>query len=363
MRNTLRLFIVECLAEKNRGDALFESHCRSSLLKMLVEATARIFNLDQKDILQLLDDILSGQPVLSYTEKLAGTFFEVMIQDGRVQGRYKDTMVAGRGFGGSDESGVASIIQRTGVFDGQDAMFQFEVINPSKLSDYIDYALGDKTLAVEVTGKMTSEQARRLNDSQDSIRFMSQPDIVKRPKPLSPKLRAYVQEIRDRVASSPRLSVDEKKKIERVVSSSLVEIFGDSVLGGRIEGLFITGGGKPFKIPEKGFADIQRLQAPMYAVFSGRSGIYTSDVIDRLRQAAGDPAKASSDRMVTDIRNYLEAAAKGMGEAGFRTFFSPDEAQNLLAQFNSILAGEDDPRTFVRQMADRIGRKRSWVQV
>jgi len=65
------------------------------LLKMLVEATARTFNLDQTGILQSLDDILSGQPALNYTEKLAGTFFEVQIKNGMAQGRYKDTKMRG----------------------------------------------------------------------------------------------------------------------------------------------------------------------------------------------------------------------------------------------------------------------------
>ena len=130
-----------------------------------------------------------------------------------------------------------------------------------------------------------------------------------------------------------------------------------------MEGLFVTGGGKPFKVPEAGFANIQRLQAPMYAVFSGRGGIGQHEVARRLDDVAVDPSKASTDKMVSDIRNYLEAASKGLGTPGFRTFFAPDEATRLLAQFNNILAGKGRTWDFVSRMADRIGSKRSWVQV
>jgi len=190
---------------------------------------------------------------------------------------------------------------------------------------------------------------------------MSQPDIMKRPKPLSQELRAQVQETRDRVASNPRITVDEKKEIEQLVSASLVEIFGDSALGGRMEGLFITGGGKPFKIPEKGFADIQRLQSPMYAIFSGRGNVSQYEIIDRLNAVAADPSKAQSDKMVGDIRNYLEAASKGSFSKGFRTFFTPDEATRLLGQFNQVLQGQGNASGFVRQMAGRIGHKSTWM--
>jgi len=361
MKNTIQLYIKECLEENRKEQIFVELHRRSYLLKKLTEATARIFNLDQADILRLLDDILSGQPVLNYTEKLAGTFFEVQITNGKTMGRYKDTKVAGRGFGYSDESGVSSTIERSGVFAGKNALFQFEVINPDRISDYIDYALGNKPLAVEVTGKMTSQEAKALNDAQNRIRFMSQADIVKRPKPLSPDLKEQLQEMRDKVESQPRLSVEDKKEIESLVSSSLVEIFGDSVLGGRMEGLFVTGAGKPFKVPEAGFANIQRLQAPMYAIFSGRGGINQHDIADRIQAVAEDPSKASTDKMVSDIRNYLEAASKGMPNKGFRTFFTPDEATSLLAQFNDILAGKGRAWNFVSQMAGRIGRKSTWT--
>ena len=360
MKNTLKLFIREYAKQQKNEDILVEMHRRSALLRMLVEATARIFNLDQQDIVRLLDDILSGEPVMTYTEKLAGTFFEVQVRNGEAGGRYKDVKKRGGGFW-SDEAGVASAIERSKVFEGQNALFQFEVLDPNRVSDYIDYALGNKPLAIEVTGKLTSEQAKALNDKQRSVRFMSQADIIKRPKPLSPELRVQVEQMRDRVASNPKITVDEKKEIENLVSASLVEIFGDSVLGGRTEGLFVTGAGKPFKIPEKGFADIQRLQAPMYAMFSGRGNINQGDIIDRLNSVAGDPGKAQSDRMISDIRNYLEAASKGSFGKGFRTFFTPEEATRLLGQFNQVLQGQGSASGFVRQMAGRIGHKSTWM--
>ena len=353
MDTHLKQFVEERLTEE----------MKKVVPRVLKESTPRIFNLEQRDILQLLDDILSGQPVLNYTEKLAGRFFEAKVKDGKALGRYKDAAEAGVDFSFRDESGILTILTDSGLFENNISHFKFEILNPSSLSDYIDYALGDATLAVEFTGTMTSDLARQLNGMQDSVKFMSQSDITKKPKPLSPQLKAQIQNARDSVASSPKLSVDEKKKLESLVSASLIEIFGDSVLGGRMEGLFITGAGKPFKVPEAGFATIQRLQAPMYAVFSGRSGFSQYDVVERLQAAATDPTKAASDRMIADIRNYLKAASNGFGVSGFRTFFAPNEAKKLSAQLDAVLAGKEDPKGFVRDMARRIGSKRSWVKV
>lgn len=366
MKKTLTTYIHECL-EENRKEQLFvELHRRSYLLRKLTEATARIVNLDNSDILRMLDDILSGQPVLNYTEKLAGTFFEVQITQGNPKGRYKDTKIAGFGFGNRDVSGILSTLRDSGVFAKRNALLQFEILDPERLSDYIDYALGGKTLAVEVTGKLSSQDAKALNNAQNRIRFMSQTDIIKRPKPLSPELTSKLQAMRDKVKNSPRVTAEDKKEIESLVSSSLVEIFGDSILGGRMEGLFVTGAGKPFKVPETQFANIQKLQAPIYAIFSGRGSISRQEIFNRLERAVANPSIAATDKIIQDIKNYLQIASKGIGTPGFRTFFSPNEASALLKQFNKILSGKGkayDIENFITMMEIRIVSKRSWVKV
>ena len=64
---------------------LFLNELRSLIKEMLLESTPRIADLEKEDIINVLEDILGREPLISYTEKLAGQFLEVKIQNGNVQ--------------------------------------------------------------------------------------------------------------------------------------------------------------------------------------------------------------------------------------------------------------------------------------
>ena len=332
-------------------------------IRQLVEATARIPDLTKDDILSVLSDILGSEPLVTYTEKLAGQFLEVLIENGEVLGRFKDA--SDKGLPASpnfDIAGVAKAIKASPLAESMNIKFQFEVLKPDARPDYLDYAIGDQVMAVEFTGRMTPQMARALNDSQQAVRFLSQADITKRPRPLSPELRARVEEAYNSVAGSAKITKDEKQRVEELISESLVEIFGESIFGGPPEGIFVTGASKPFKIPERNYANIQRIHVPIYAVFASKSS-YTPDVIkSRIAAIAGNPELASSDRIISDVRRYLQAASTGFSQRGFRTFFTPQEATDLLDMLDSIEAGNVQlADKFYSTIRRRINDKRSWV--
>lgn len=332
-------------------------------VRAILEATARIPDLTKDDILNVLSDILGSEPLMNYTEKLAGQFLEVIIEDGQVLGRFKDA--SDKGLAPSpnfDISGVAKAIRNSPVSATLNTKFQFEVIKPDDRPDYIDYAIGEIPIAVEFTGRLTPDTTRQLNDAQQSVRFLCQADITKRPRQLSPELRSQVQSAYDRVANAPKLTKAEKSEIEVLISDSLVDIFGESVFGGPPEGIFALGASKPFKIPEANYASIQRIQVPLYATFSNKSS-YTADQLkSRIAAIAGNPDLAQSDRMISDVKKYLTAASAGFPQRGYRTFFSPQEATDLLAMLEQIIAGNvqlaDRFYTLVRR---RVNDKKSWV--
>lgn len=332
-------------------------------IRTLVEATARIPDLTKDDILSVLSDILGSEPLVTYTEKLAGQFLEVVIENGQVLSRFKDAsdkeLFASPNF---DIGGVAKAIRSSSLAESMSTKFQFEVLKSENRPDYLDYAIGDQTMAVEFTGRMTPQIARELNKSQQEVRFLSQADITKRPRPLSAELRSSVEAAYNSVATAPKMTKEEKQRIEELISASLVEIFGESIFGGPPEGIFVTGASKPFKIPERNYAAIQRIHVPIYAVFASKSS-YTPDVIKaRIAAIAGNPDLAASDRIIADVRRYLEAASRGFSQRGFRTFFTPQEATDLLGTLDSIVAGNVQlADRFYTAIRRRINDKRSWV--
>ena len=201
-----------------------------------------------------------------------------------------------------------------------------------------------------------------LNHLQNNIKFLSQTDITKRPRQLSPELRQKIQDVRDSVAANPRIAKSEKAAIESMISESLVEIFGESIFGGPPEGIFATGASKPFKIPEKRYAEIQRIQVPIYATFSDKS-YYTPDQIkQRIAALASNPSLMQTDKLIADTRKYLEAASMGFDQRGFRTFFNPSEASELLSILDQIGSGNVQlVDTFYTKMKRRVGNKKNWI--
>jgi hypothetical protein len=153
------------------------------------------------------------------------------------------------------------------------------------------------------------------------------------------------------------MSKSEKESIESLISKALVEIFGESLLGGSPEGIFASSPSKSFKIPEHNYANIQRLQAPLYAVFSDKSKYTPLELETRLESFAGNP----DDRMAKQIKDYLATASKGF-PPGFRTFFSPEEASKLLIDFEELISGDvSKSKQILSQLKRRIGNKHLWI--
>ena len=330
---------------------------RALIREIILESTPRIPDLSREDIIEVLQDILGRDPLISYTEKLAGQFLEIKIQDGEVGSIFKDAKEKGVPHGlRYDTGGTArSLRSITLPPEMEGKTYQFEILKPDNRPDYVNYTVGDKTLAIEFTGALTPEVASKLNAAQPHVTFMSKADITRKPKPLSPELAEKVKAALVGVSSSPKMKRADKEAIESLISTALVEIFGDSILGGAPEGIFATGTSKSFKIPEASYALVQRLQAPIYAVFSEKSTYDLHELENRIASFTPE------DKMAKQIKQYLEATANGLPK-GFRTFFTPEEASGLLQQLESILTG--DPTTassFYRQFRRRVSNKTQWV--
>jgi len=178
-------------------------------IRALIESTARIQDLTQPDILSVLDDILGREPLLTFTEKLAGQFLEVVVENGQVLANFKDAVE--KNLLPSDKfdiAGVAKTIRNSPLALSVNAKFKFEVIKTENRPDYIDYAIGDTPIAIEFTGSMTKQMSDELNHLQNNIKFLSQTDITKRPRQLSPELRQKIQDVRDSVAAPAHHPVD-----------------------------------------------------------------------------------------------------------------------------------------------------------
>ena len=340
---------------------MFLRELRSLVKEIILETTPRIQDLSREEIIEVLEDIVGREPLNTYTEKLAGQFLEVKIDGDKVLTIFKDAKEKGFSHGyRHDAGGTASTlrsIQLPEEMIGQ--IYQFEVIKQENRPDYIDYIIGDKTLAIEFTGRMSKELSQKLNELQSMIRFIPQSDIVRRPKNLSDDTRTHVQRALDSARTSQKMSRPEKESIESLISKALVEIFGESLLGGSPEGIFVSvsNPSKSFKIPEHNYANIQRLQAPLYAVFSDKSKYTTLELEARFESFAGNP----HDKMAKQIKDYLVTASKGF-PSGFRTFFSPEEASKLLGEFEELTSGNlAKSKQVLSQLKRRIGNKHSWV--
>jgi len=331
---------------------------RAVIRTMLIEsATPKISDLTREDIILVLEDILGREPLASYTEKLAGQNLTVYIRDGQVTGQFKGYEEADW----ADLSGVANTVRKSNIpNETKNAKYSFEILKPENRPDYIDYAIGDKTVVIEFGGLLTKEDAIELNRvSGERLKFLTKNDIVKMPKPLSEKTRSKMAGFLSQLQSSLKVSKLQKQEIELAISEALIEIFGESIFGGTPEGVFVTGTSKGFKIPEKTYADVQRVSVPLYAILSSKSNIPIANIIRRFEDLANANI-TSSDKMISDFKRYLEKAKDGFSP-GFKTFFNRAEASELLDTFNEIENGNANSATdFVKTFSKRIKDKSSW---
>lgn len=329
-----------------------------ALIRVILESkTPRVSDLSQEDIILVIEDILGREPLATYTEKLAGQNLTVYVENGEVYGQFKDHPKSSW----SDIGDVASTIREfLSIAKIDNVTFGFEILRPENRPDYLDYAIGDTTIAVEFTGALTNEMAKVLNREQSELKFLTQSDLVKRPRPLSQETHSLMSRHLDSLVTTQKVKKEKKEEIEKDISSALIEIFGESIFGGPPEGVFVTGVSKSFKIPEKNYADLQRLSAPIYAVFSAKSKIPASVIADRFQKIASgsDP---SGDGIWRDLSKYFKAASVGF-LPGYKTFFSKNEASDLLRVMERIVEGDVNAVTsLLRTVRSRIGNRREWV--
>ena len=303
---------------------------------MLEEAvTPRIANLGNADIVALIDLILGKESVLDVSEKLAGQNLSVIIDRGNVYTKYKqqpDFIYAREPF--------KSIFAR---HEG-DGKYTFEMISPDDRPDYVNY-LTDNTIFVDFSGRLTPEMAKSL--SNDQYTFMTKGQIRRNQFDLTDEQRQELVGLRSRAEG--KLRSHDKKEIAERIKAIILSPNVQSVLGGGIEGLYVTGGEKDFKIPNPTYQNLQKLQAGIYAVLSGRGGIPKKVVKQRIID--GD----DSDRIIQDLRRFLSFAQNDI-PVGYRMFISPEEAMELLSKMDSP-EGREQVYVFFNK---RIKQKKNW---
>ena len=298
-------------------------------------ATPRIANLGNADIIALIDLILGEESVLDASEKLAGQNLSIKIEDGQVYTKYKN----------EPEFRKAREPFKTifAAHDG-DGEYVFEMISADNRPDYVNY-LTNNTIFVDFSGRLTPEMAKSLSNDQHT--FMTKDQIRRNQFDLTDEQREELAGLRSRAEGKLRKA--DKQEIAERIKAIILSPNVQSVLGGGIEGLYVTGGERNFKIPNPTYQNLQKLQSGIYAVLSGRAGIRKAMVKQRIVDGEDD------DKIVQDLRRFLSFAQNDI-PAGYRMFISPEEAINLLSQMET-----PDGRARVYGFLNRrIKQKKNW---
>ena len=304
--------------------------------EMLEEAaTPRIANLGNDDIIALIDLILGQESVLDVSEKLAGQNLSVKVENGQVYTKYKNQPEYREAY-----EPFKSIFA---AHDG-DGEYVFEMISPDNRPDYVNY-LTDNTIFVDFSGRLTDEMAKKL--SNESNTFMTKKQIRRNQFDVTPEQRQELAGLRSR--AEQRLRKRDKQEIADRIKAIILSPNVQSVLGGGVEGLYVTGGSKNFKIPSPTYQNLQKLQVGIYAVLSGRTRISKKEVRQRVIDGAED------DKIVQDLRRFLSFAQNDI-PAGYRMFVSPEEAMSLLSKMDTP-EGRKQVYVFLNK---RIKKKNDW---
>ena len=297
--------------------------------------TPRIENLGNADIVALINLILGEESVLDASEKLAGQNLSVKIEDGQTYTKYKN----------QPEYREAYEPFKTifAAHDG-DGEYVFEMISSDNRPDYVNY-LTDSTIFVDFSGRLTDEMAKSL--SNDQFTFMTKGQIRHNQFDLTDEQRQELVGLRSRAGE--KLRKRDKQEIAERIKAIILSPNVQSVLGGGVEGLYITGGEKDFKIPNPTYQNLQKLQAGVYAVMSGRAGIRKSIVKQRVIDGK------DGDKIVQDLRRFLSFAQNDI-PSGYRMFVTPDEAMDLLSKMDTP-EGRKQVYVFLNK---RIKKKSDW---
>ena len=323
--------------------------------KLEEAATPRIVNLKQHDIISLIDLILGKDSILDVSEKLAGQNLSVKVENGKVYIKFKQMPKFVKGHK-----------PFTTIFSGgSDGEYTFEMIKPDRRPDYVDY-LTDNTILIDFSGNLTSDEAEKL--STDDYTFMTKDQIRRNQFDITDEQRQELLSLRARAEG--RLKRDDKQDIAERIKAIILSPNVQSVLGGGVEGLYVTGGDKEFKIPNPLYQNLQRLQAGIYAVWSGKSGIPLKNrtmekdgetvivkhgVKERFIADKSGKKEGEGDNIVNDVRNFLSFAQKDI-PVGYRMFVSPEEAMLLLDKIQT----EDGRKEVYSFLRERIKNKKDW---
>ena len=313
-------------------------------------------DLSQDELLSLADHVLSGGDLFDFSEKFAGSHVEIL--HGSETGVFLYKSKSGRSAGAKwfDPRGKAlKITNQMSSLETpiKSRRFAFEFIDSAQRPDYINYLIGDTPAAIEYTGELTREEAENLNANQSSIKFVSLDDISHDSFNLSAENIQEIQDIKTELESKS-LKRSELKLLGQKLSSIVASSVPESMLGGPIEGLVIRSNDKLLKMPNPDYAQVQKLQSPLYAMFSGRGGVSKKEIKSRL------VSSDSSDRLIQDMKKYLNAVSSL--PSGFRTFFSQEESENLLDQITSAENGDStDGLQLYSKFNKRINSPENWV--
>jgi DNA-directed RNA polymerase subunit F len=304
--------------------------------EMLEEAaTPRIANLGNDDIIALIDLILGKESVLDVSEKLAGQNLSVKVENGQVYTKYKNQPEYREAY-----EPFKSIFA---AHDG-DGEYVFEMISPDDRPDYVNY-LTDNTIFVDFSGRLTDEMAKKL--SNESNTFMTKKQIRRNQFDVTPEQRQELVGLGSR--AEQRLTSDDKKEIAERIKAIILSPNVQSVLGGGIEGLYVTGGEKNFKIPSPTYQKIQLLQASIYAYFRPRAKIRRSVLKQRMIE------DKNNDKVVQNLRDFFSFAQNDI-PSGYRMFVSPEEAMNLLSKMDT----PEGRLEVYKFMIKRVKNRKNW---
>lgn len=321
--------------------------------------TPRFRNLSPEAMISVIDSFLGAREDVDFTEKLAGSNFSVTVEPGGAKSYTTKSM---REKPGAPTKGIFPTVEK--AIDevhpevSAPVTYSFEILRKTKRPDYIDYKITHDIAAVDFSGKLTPDLARKLNDAQSDVYFLTKADIKKSVGKLvkDDATRAKLQTAKAKIESG-QITKQEIADVDDTLSDLIDSGAVPSTLGGgRIEGLFGTVGGKGFKIPSKAYADVQKDQSRFYAMM-----MKGGKLADRF-QAAVESGTLSSDKLLSDVVDYLQRLSTGGLPPGFRAFFTPEEAKELLSYYDDMLAGNAKAgKTFGSKFFGRVKNKEQWV--
>ena len=333
------------------------SELRKFVRQVIREArTKQPGDLPQAEILALIDYILTGTGAFDFTEKFAGSHAEILhgADTGEFSSKSKSSRSAGGGW--NTPTGKAKQISDQMITletPSASRRFAFEYIDAINRPDYINYLVGDQPVAVEYSGELSRDETEALNASQELVKFISLEDITYAAFDISEEDMNTLSNMQNQLSASA-MKRAELKEIGTKVSEILIRSIPQSLLGGPLEGLMVTSGVRQFKIPNPEYAAVQRLQSPLYAMFSGRGGVSKKEIKSRVLNAD------SSDRLIQDVTTYLTSIPEL--PPGFRTFFAADEAEELLDLIDSATTGDAGAgKSLYVQLNRRINDKGLWI--